>query len=148
MRKGIKIILTICITVFGFIGLLYYSFINADFVGVKDPKVVEENLKRWENTILKAEYKGDSNFCEVELLDSSNIQINVGDKKGYSILELKYKFSKDTIIVDEGIKHANQYLNSKKFIIKNDKILFLTDSIGNFDTIKTLKIKFNKMEKE
>jgi hypothetical protein len=51
-----------------------------DFIVQKGPKIVEENLKRWNNTLLSAEYRNGTDFCKVEILDSINIEINVGDK--------------------------------------------------------------------
>ena len=144
MNRILKNTLIFGIVVCGIVGLAYYSFTQIDFIGHKDPKSVEENLKRWNNTILSAEYRNGTDYCEVNLLDSLNIEINVGDKSGGSILNEEYRIVEDTIIVIGGIKHANKYLNSNKFLIKSGKLLFKVDNSGSFDTSTAMTLKFDK----
>jgi hypothetical protein len=124
------------------------AFMQIDFIGQKDPKIVEENLKRWKNTLLSAEYRNGTDYCELDLLDSVNIEINVGDKTGGVILNEEYKILNDTIVVIGGITNANKYLTSDKFLIKEKKLLFKIDSHGIFDTLTAMNIKFNKFKIE
>jgi hypothetical protein len=148
MKKAIKVISIIAGIFFGVCGIAYYAFMQIDFIGHKDPKIIEENLKRWNNTILSAEYINGTDYCKVDLLDSFNIEINVGDKSGGTILNKEYKISNDTILIIGGIKHASRYLNSDKFLINQRKLLFKIDSFGRFDTITTMTVKFNKLTME
>ena len=57
MNRTLKISALIGIFIFGAIGILYYFFVNTDYIGEKDQKIVEANLKRWNTTLLSAEYK-------------------------------------------------------------------------------------------
>ena len=130
----------------GILGIVYYAFLNLDFIGKKDPKIAEENRQRWENMLLFAEYRNGTDYCVIEVLDSSNIDISVGDKSGGTILNKKYKLSNDSVIVMGGIGHAGKYLNSDKFLIRGNKLMFKLDSQGEFDTVTTLAIRFNKIK--
>ena len=134
------------VLIIGILGIAYYAFMQIDFIGQKDPKIVEENLKRWNNTLLSAEYRNGTDFCKVEILDSINIEINVGNKYGQIILNQEYKMSNDTIVVIGGTKHASKYLNSDKFLIQKNNLLFNIDSRGNFDSVTKMTIKFNKIK--
>ena len=80
MNPIIKKILISGVLIIGILGIAYYAFMQIDFIGQKDPKIVEENLKRWNNTLLSAEYRNGTDFCKVEILDSINIEINVGKR--------------------------------------------------------------------
>jgi hypothetical protein len=140
MNRTLKISALIGIFIFGAIGILYYFFVNTDYIGEKDHKIVEANLKRWNTTLLSAEFKNGTDYCKVDLLDSINIEINVGDKKGGTIINEKYKISHDTIIVIGGVKHANKYLNSDKFLIQKNKLLFKVNTNGLFDTTIAMTI--------
>lgn len=130
-----KIILVVVISIIGALGLAYYGIMQIDFVGYKDPKVVAENMKRWEKMILSAEYRNGTDYCKVNLLDSVNIEVSVGDKFGGTFLYEKYKIEGDTIVVIGGIKHASKYLNSDKFLIKDSKLLFKLGNKGAYDTM-------------
>lgn len=147
MNKGVKILIIVIAICGGLIGLAYYGFKQIDFIGHKDPKVVKANLERWDKMLLKAEYRNGTDYCKINLLDSINIEINVGDAAGGIILTEDYKLSGDTIIIIEGIKYAEKYINSSEMVIQNDRILYLKDSAGNFDTTQTMKVKFNKLKK-
>jgi hypothetical protein len=146
MNKGIKLLIIVVTIIGGLIGLAYYSFMQIDFIGHKDPKVVKANLERWDKMLLEAEYRDGTNYCKINLLDSVNIEINVGDAAGGTIMTKVYKLSGDTIIIMGEIKHTDKYINSSEMIIQNDKILYLKDNIGYFDTIQTMKVKFNKLK--
>ena len=151
MKEFFRFILLTTGIVGGVIGIAYYTFMafmQIDFIGQKDPKIVEENLKRWKNTLLSAEYRNGTDYCELDLLDSVNIEINVGDKTGGVILNEEYKILNDTIVVIGGITNANKYLTSDKFLIKEKKLLFKIDSHGIFDTLTAMNIKFNKFKIE
>jgi hypothetical protein len=151
MKEFFRLILLTTGIVGGVIGIAYYTFMafmQIDFIGQKDPKIVEENLKRWKNTLLSAEYRNGTDYCELDLLDSVNIEINVGDKTGGVILNEEYKILNDTIVVIGGITNANKYLTSDKFLIKEKKLLFKIDSHGIFDTLTAMNIKFNKFKIE
>ena len=145
MNKTLKILIIAIVLSVGLIGLAFYSFLQLDFIGSKDPKVVKANIERWDKMLLEAEYRNGTDYCKINLLDSVNIEINVGDAVGGVILTEKYYLSDDTIIIIDGIKHADKYINSSKMIIQNDRILYLIDDKGNFDTIQTMKVKFNKL---
>lgn len=147
MNKGLKILIIVITIIGGLFGLAYYSFMQIDFIGYKDPEVVKANIERWDKMLLKAEYRNGTDYCEINLLDSSNIEINIGDASGGTILTEDYKLSGDTIIIIGGIKHANKYINSSEMVIQNNRILYLKDSKGNFDTTQTMKVKFNKLKK-
>ena len=146
MNKGTKILITIIITIGGLIGLTYYNLTHIDFIGQKDPEVVRSNLERWEKILLEAEYRDGPDYCKIILLDSVNIEINVGDASVWIIVTETYKLVGDTIIIVDGIKQVDKYLNSPEMIIQNDRILYLKDSTGNFDVTKTMKVKSNKLK--
>ncbi len=146
MNRVYKIILIVGILFCGILGIAYYTFMQIDYIGHKDPKIVEENLKRWDNTLLSAEYRTGTDYCKVELLDSVNIIINVGDKYGGTILNEEYKILNDTIVVIGKIDHARKYLNSNKFLIQGNKLLFKLNPYGLYDTITAMTIKFNKIK--
>lgn len=140
MNRVLKIILLIGIIILGIIGISYYCILKIDFIGQKDPKIVEANLKRFNKTLLSAEYREGTNYCRVELLDSINIEINVGDKSGSTIINEEYRISNDTIIVIGGIKHF-----SNKFLIQKNKLLYKIDKNGSLDLNTAMTIKFNKL---
>ena len=115
-------------------------------MGKRDSHSAEENIKIWNNTILSAEYRKGTDYWMVDLLDSVNMEINVGDNVGGTILHKEYKLRKDTIIVIDGIDNAGKYLISDKFLIYNRKLLFKIDKDGSFDTSLAMDIKFNKIK--
>ena len=147
MNKCLKISIIVITIIGGSIGLAYYSFMQIDFIGHKAPEVVEANLERWDKMLLKGEYRNGTDCCKINLLDSINIEINVGDAIGGTIMTEEYKLSGDTIIIIEGIKHVSKYINSSEMVIQNDRILYLKDSNGDFDTTQTMKVKLNKLKK-
>jgi hypothetical protein len=67
-------------------------------------------------------------------------------RDGQIILNQEYKISNDTIVVIGGTKHASKYLNSDKFLIQKNNLLFNIDSRGNFDSVTKMTIKFNKIK--
>lgn len=143
----IKIIMIVGVFICVIMAIAYYAFIQIDFFGQKDPKIIEENLNRWHNTLLSAEYRNGTDYCKVDLLDSVNIEINVGDKTGGTILTEEYKLLNDTIVVIEKIDFAKKYLNCYKFLIQNNKLLFKLNPYGSYDTITTMTIKFNRIKR-
>jgi hypothetical protein len=147
MNKSSKILIIVITVIGGLIGMAYYSFMQIDFIGHKDPEVVKANLERWNNMLLKAEYRNGTDYCKINILDSVSIEISVGDAAGGTIMTEEYKLSGDTINIIDGIKHADKYINSPEMVIQNDRILYLKDSDGNFDTTQTMKVKFNKLKK-
>ena len=144
-RTNKRIIITILV-IAGLIGILYYGLLQIDFIGYKDPKIMEENRQRWDKMLLSAEYRKGADYCEIKILDSTNIEINIGDSAGGIILTEKYNLHGDTIVVLGGIKHANKYMNSDRLVIYGNKILYLLDSLGRFDTTQTLNVKFNNIK--
>ena len=134
-----------------FFGGIFLYFINLDFIGEKDAKTVKENVEAMQKTLLKARYFSATELCEITLSDSTNIRMNVGTNKGYSMIFREYYISGDTIIIkdDNEDKYENQeiekYINSKKMLIKNDEILFQTDSKKQFLTTKVMKIELNNL---
>jgi hypothetical protein len=147
MNKSLKILIIVITVIGGLIGLAYYSFMQIDFIGQKDPEVVKANLERWDKMLLEAEYRNGTDYCKINILDSISIEINVGDAAGGTILTEEYKLSGDTITIIDGIKHVDKYINSSEMVIQNDRILYLKGSDGNFDTTQTMKVKFNKLKK-
>lgn len=147
MKNSIKIFLISAIIIGGISGILYYTFTQIDFIGHKYPKVVAENVKRLDKTLLSAEYRNGKEYCIVNILDSVKIQIIVGDNASLMVLDKKYKSSGDTLFVVGGNKGADKYINSDQFLIHNNKLLYKTDSHGHFDTIHAMKIKFNKIKR-
>jgi hypothetical protein len=146
MKRAFKTVLILATIICVMAGIGYYCFTQIDFIGRKDPKTVEANVKRWNNTLLSAEYRNGTDYCEVDLLDSTNIVINVGNDAGGLILNEEYKMSKDTIVIVGGMEHAQDYLSSNKFLIQNNKLLFKKNSAGAFDTTTVMTIKFNKLK--
>jgi hypothetical protein len=142
----VKIISVIGVLSCILISIVYFNLLHIDFIGDKDPKTVEENVKRWTNTILCAEYINGTDYCKVNLLDAINIEINVGDKYGGVILNEQYKIIKDTIEVITGVKYASKYLSSNQFIIQNTKLLFKANNKYALDTLQAMTIKFNKIK--
>ncbi len=118
------------------LGIAYYLFLQIDLVGYRDPQAVAESQRRMNNILLSAEFRKGTDYCNIELLDSSSIQINAGDSAGSSIITKPYTINGDTIIVLEGIEHVEKYMNTHKLIIRNDKILYLLNSLRNYDTNK------------
>ncbi len=108
---------------------------------------MDANLKRWNTTLLSTKFKNGTDYCKVDLLDWINIKINVGDKKGGAIKNEKYKISYDTILVIGGVKYANKYLSSDKFLIQKNKLLFKVYTNGLLDTTIAMTIHLNKLKK-
>ncbi|MFV8364406.1 hypothetical protein ACNQGO_13590 [Flavobacterium sp. ZT3P35] len=152
MNKGIVAGIAVIGIFILFFGGIFLYFINIDFIGHKDPKTVKENVEAMEKTLLTARYFSATELCEITLSDSTNIRINVGTNKGYSIIFRKYYISGDTIIVKVANenKYENQelekYINSKKMLVKNDVILFQTDAKKQFITTKAMKIELNNLD--
>lgn len=146
MNKLFKILLVVILTIGGLFGLAYYCFMQIDFIGHKDPATMEANRERWDRMLLEAEFRRGADYCTIILLDSVNIQINAGDSAGGIILTEKYKMHEDTVVIIEGLKHADKYINSDTLVIQENRILYLKDQNGNFDTAQTLNLKFNKLK--
>ena len=123
----------------------YYGLLLIDYVE-HNPKITEESIDRWNKTIFSAEYSNGENYCKVDLLDTTKIEISVGNKLDATILNEEYKLVKDTIIVIGGIKQAGKYLNSNKFLLKGNKLLYKIDPAGCFDTTAFMTVKVNKMK--
>lgn len=147
MKSIIKTLLIVSVILFGIFGILYYAYTQIDFIGHKDPKIVAENVKRWNNTLLSAEYRNGMDHCNVDLLDSVNIQINTGNSSSGIILDKEYKISGDTILIVGGMEDGAKYINTDKFVIRKNKLFYKIDSHGNFDTIRAMTIKFNNLKK-
>jgi hypothetical protein len=147
MSKSYRVLIFGVLSVVALLGFAYYGFRNIDFIGHKDPEIVKANLERWDKMLLKAEFRNGTDYCEINLLDSINIEINVGDSAGGTFITENYKLASDTIIILNGIKHVDKYINSSEMLIQNDRILYLKDSVGNFDSTQTMEVKFNKLKK-
>ncbi len=145
MKKTSKILAVYAIILLTTIGSLYYSFCTIDFIGHKDPKVIAANNERQEKMLLEAEYKEFTDRCNLKLLDSVEAEISIWDSYGGTIDYTGYTINNDTLILDN-ISSFKKTLNSKKMIIKEDRILYRKyDNSDIFDTTKTLTIKFNKL---
>ena len=147
MNKRLKILIIVITIIGGIVGFVYYSFTQIDFIGHKDPEVVKANLERWDKMLLEAEYRNGTDYCNIKILDSINIEINTGNAVGGTIITKDYKLSGDTIIIIDGIKHLENYINSTEMIINHDQIGYLKNINGEFDTTQTMKVKFNKLKK-
>ncbi|KFF22667.1 hypothetical protein [Chryseobacterium vrystaatense] len=147
MKSIIKTVLIASISIGVILGILYFIYTQIDFIGHKDPKTVAENVKRWNNTLLSAEYRNGTDYFNIDLLDSINIEINTGNNSSGVILDKEYKLSGDTIIIVGGIEEAAKYIDSDKLLIRKNKLLYKIKSPGNFDTIQTMTIKFNKIKR-
>lgn len=147
MKSIIKTVLIAGISIGGILGILYYIYTQIDFIGHKDPKVVAENMRRLNNTLLSAEYRNGTDYCKIDLLDSVNIQINTGNNSSGVIVDKEYKLSGDTIIIVGGIEDAAKFLNSDKLLIRKNKLLYKIDAHGDFDTIQAMTIKFNTIKR-
>jgi len=148
MKNIIKTVLIASISIGVILGILYFIYTQIDFIGHKDPKVVAENVKRWNNTLLSAEYRNGTNHCKVDLLDSVNIEIIAGNNSSYVILDKEYKLSGDTIIILGGVEDAEKFLSSERLLIRKNKLLYKIKSSGNFDTIQAMTIKFNTIKRK
>ncbi len=146
MKRIIKIIFIVGVSICGILAIAWQSLVQIDFVGKKDPKIVEETLKRWNNILFSAEFREGLDYCMINLLDSTKIEISVGDESGGTFLNEEYEILEDTIVVIGGIKHASKYLKSNKFLIQDSKLLFKIDSTGNFDTTTVMTITLNKIK--
>jgi len=147
MNKLFKILLVVILTIGGLFGLAYYSFMQIDFIGHKDPEVVKANLERWDKMLLEAEFSDGTNYFKINLLDSVNIEIDAGDAAKSIFRTERYKISGDTIIIIGGIKHPDKYINASELVIQKDRVLYLKYPNGAFDTVQTLNLKFNKLKK-
>ncbi|WP_027420344.1 hypothetical protein [Crocinitomix catalasitica] len=147
MNKRLKTLIIVITIIGGIVGFVYYSFTQIDFIGHKDPEVVKANLERWDKMLLEAEYRNGTDYCNIKILDSINIEINTGNAVGGTIITKDYKLSGDTIIIIDGIKHLENYINSTEMIINHNQVVYLKNINGEFDTIQTMKVKFNKLKK-
>jgi hypothetical protein len=147
MTRIIKALTIVVIAIAICFALLYYAFLHIDFIGHKDPKIAAENVERWNNMLLSAAYRQETDYCKVDLIDSTKMEINVGDKTGGTFVTVDYTISGDTIINLDGIAHVTQYLNSDRFIIDSNRIFYRLDKIGKFDTTIAMTIHFNKLKR-
>jgi hypothetical protein len=146
ISKPLKLLLISGLVMAGLFAMAFYFFLQIDFIGEKDPAIQEANRQRWKNMLLSAEYRNGTDYCVVEVEDSVNMFISAGDKAGGIMLTPKYRVSGDTIIMAEGTTlHAGKHLNSDRLLVKGDKLLYLTDRNGNFDSSRVMKVKFNKL---
>ena len=129
----------------GLAALAFWCFLQIDFIGTKDPNVVRIRHSWWDHRLLSAEYRKGINYCEVDILDSANIRIAAGGDKGETIEWLNYTRSGDTIIITEDLKFVDKYLNSSRMLIRGERILYLKNEDGDFDTTRSLRVRFNDL---
>ncbi|SNR29422.1 hypothetical protein [Flavobacterium sp. ov086] len=135
-----------------FFGAITIYFMNLDFVGHKDPETVKRNVEARKRELLSARYFSATEVCEITLRDNTNIMLYVGDHGVDHLVFRQYYISGDTIIikkepneVKEERDEMEKYINSGKMLIKNDKVLFHINENKQFDTLKAMQIKFNKI---
>ncbi|MFT6983963.1 MAG: hypothetical protein ACJAUD_002743 [Crocinitomicaceae bacterium] len=147
MNKALKLFSIFILITSGLIGLAYYGFTQIDFIGHKSHETMKANRERRDKMLLEAKYRNGTDYCEISLLDSVNIQINAGNSSVGAIITKKYKISEDTILIIGGIKSVDKYMNSDKLVIQKHRILYLKDENGDFDTIRSIRLIFNKLKK-
>lgn len=146
MNRIYKIFLNVVIFICVISSFSSCEFMVIGFIGKKDQKIAQESVKRMNNILLSAEYRIGADYCKVDILDSLNIEINVGDQAGGIVTYKNYKIFNDTIEVIGGLEQVWQYLNTNKFLIQHNKLLFKLNLDGSYDTTTTMKIKFNKIK--
>jgi hypothetical protein len=145
MKKILKLLFVVTALVCGTLALGYYSFLGIQFIE-HNPQITLENEKHADSKIFSAEYKEGRDYFKVYLTDSVNIQIYIGDQKGDTVINERYRLVNDTIVVVGGIKIANKYFNSDKFIIKDKKVLYRLDNSRFFDTTYFMTVKVNRIK--
>lgn len=135
-----------------FFGSIVVYFMNFDFVGCKDPETVKRNVQAMNRQLLSARYFSANEVCEITLRDNTNIMLYVGDNGVDHIIFRQYYISGDTIIIkkemdeiEEERDEIEKYIDSGKMLIKNDKVLSHINEKKQFDTLKAMQIKFNKI---
>jgi hypothetical protein len=131
-------------------GGLYLWFINIDFVG-KTQEQVDASRKFLEARMLRAEYRNGTDHRFIQLTDKVTAEFMAGNSKHDLGVWKTYTYKNDTISFldsypDKGIEpELFEFLNAKKFVVK-DSLLFMLDSHNVADTLRPLKIKFNKLD--
>jgi hypothetical protein len=128
-----------------FFGGFIFWFMNIDFIGHKDPQTVKRNVEAMNKQLLSARYFSDTEMCEIILTDSSHITINIGNNKEYKILFKEYHISGDTIIINQKDEEnyekedLDKYINSRKMLVRDNKIFFRRMLITNLSQTKRCK---------
>jgi hypothetical protein len=146
MSKSLKIFLGIFVLIVILIGYFYYSLTHIGFMGNRDPEAVEASNKRLNGILLSAEYRKGTDYCEINLLDSINIEIIIGDSYGGSILNKEYAINKDTIKIIGGVTEIDKYNFSDRLVVLNDKIFYKIESNKKLDTAVSMKIRTMKIK--
>jgi hypothetical protein len=146
MNRFLKVLLGLIIFIIVLLGFAYYSLTHIDFIGKKDPEAASETVKRWNSILLTAEYRNGTDYCELNLLDSANLEINIGDSYGGSIVNKQYLIIKDTIKVIGGLSEIEKYNIVDNLLIRGNKLLFRLSPNQNYDTTVTMVIKSQKIK--
>ena len=146
MNKLSKVFLGFFVLIIVLLVYFYYSLTHIDFMGKRDPEAVEASFRRLNGILLSAEYRKGTDYCEVSLLDSINIEINVGDSYGGSILNKEYKINKDTIEIIGGVTEIEKFKVSSKLFVQKDKIFYRLGENNIYDTAVSMKIKTKKIK--
>ena len=145
MNKS-NIFLGLFILIVVVLGYLYYTLTHIDFMGEREPDAVEASFKRLNGILFSAEYRKGTDYCEVSLLDSINIEINVGDSYGGSILNKEYKIIKDTIEIIGGVTEIKKFKFSSKLFVQKDNVFYRLVENDIYDTTVSMKVKTNKLK--
>ena len=145
MNKS-NIFLGLFILIVVVLGYLYYTLNHIDFMGEREPDAVEASFKRLNGILFSAEYRKGTDYCEVSLLDSINIEINVGDSYGGSILNKEYKIIKDTIEIMGGVTEIKKFKFSSKLFVQKDNVFYRLVENDIYDTTVSMKVKTNKIK--
>ena len=145
MNKS-NIFLGLFILIVVVLGYLYYTLTHIDFMGEREPDAVEASFKRLSGILFSAEYRKGTDYCEVSLLDSINIEINVGDSYGGSILNKEYKIIKDTIEIIGGVTEIKKFKFSSKLFVQKDNVFYRLVENDIYDTTVSMNVKTNKLK--
>ncbi len=134
-------------------GGAYLVFVNIDFVGKKDPKTVEANVKREKSKLLSAEFRDGTDYCEINLMNKQTIEISTGNNATGIVIFERYHVSGDTIIIEKdpnkfADEDLREYINTYKFLIAGNQIFFELNADKQYNKSKAMVIKFNKLEKQ
>ncbi len=146
MNKLLKVFLGLFVLTAVLLGYFYYSLTHIDFMGKREPEAVESSFKRLNGILLSAEYRKGTDYCKIDLLDSINIEINVGDSYGGSISNKEYKINKDTIEIIGGVTEVEKYNFSNRLLIHDDKIFYRLVDNNIYDTAVSMQIKTKKIK--
>jgi|GEM_PF-4031577 len=94
---------------------------------------------------LSAEFQKADNVCNIDLNDSTEIEIQAGTTKTVMWVKKKYFLNGDTIIVKGDISELKQYINTNKLLVRNGKLFFHLTQDQQYDTSYAAKVWWNNI---